>query len=44
MYKKYLILLMIIFGFIAQISSADSVEFKSSSKGKDGGQLILTGI
>jgi dienelactone hydrolase len=35
---------MIIFGFIAQISFADSVEFKSSSKGKDGTQLILTGI
>lgn len=44
MYKKYLIIFMIIFGFIAQISFADSVEFKSSSKGKDGKQLILTGI
>jgi len=36
MYKKYLNLTMLIFGFIAQISSADSDEFKSSSKGEDG--------
>jgi dienelactone hydrolase len=44
MYKKYLIIIMLLFGFIVQISFADSVKFKSNSKGKDEMPLMLTGI
>ncbi|CAB1064212.1 hypothetical protein D1BOALGB6SA_9003 [Olavius sp. associated proteobacterium Delta 1] len=44
MYKKYLIIFVLIFGFIVQASLADSVKFKSTSKGSDGRPLMLTGI
>ena len=44
MYKKHLILTLLIFGFITQISFAESVKFKSTSKGKDGKPVSLTGI
>jgi dienelactone hydrolase len=44
MYKKYLIITILLFGFIVQISFAESVKFKSTSNGKDGEPVSLTGI
>lgn len=44
MYRKYLIVIMLLFRFIVQISFADSVKFKSTSKGKDDKPVMLTGI
>ena len=44
MYKKFLILVVLLLGFIVQISYADSVSFKSTSKDKDGNPIMLAGI
>ena len=42
--KKCLILTLLILGFTFQISIAENIEFKSTSKGKDGNPLLLTGV
>ena len=44
MFKKYLILTLLILGFISRIGFAENIIFKSSTKDKDGKQLILNGI
>jgi dienelactone hydrolase len=44
MFQKYLILILLILGFTFQISFAENIKFKSTSKGKDGNLLLLTGI
>ena len=44
MVKKSLMLTLLILGFTFQISLAENIEFKSSSDGKDGKALILTGV
>ena len=44
MFKKCLILIFLLPIFFAQGSSAESVNFKSTSKGKDGQPIILAGI
>ena len=42
--KKCLILIFIILGLTFQISFAENIKFKSTSKGKDGNPLLLTGV
>ena len=44
MHKKYFILALLIMGFTFQISFAENIKFKSTSKDKDGNPLILTGV
>ena len=44
MNKKHLILTLLLFVFISQISFAENVKFKSTSKDNDGKPLFLTGI
>lgn len=44
MFNKHLILTLLILGFTFQIGFAENIKFQSSSKGKDGKQLTLTGI
>jgi dienelactone hydrolase len=44
MFKKYLILTLLILGFTFQISFAESIKFKSTQKGIDGNPLLLTGV
>ena len=44
MFQKYLILILLILGFTFQISFAGNIKFKSTSKGKDGNPLLLTGV
>jgi dienelactone hydrolase len=44
MFKKCLILILMILGFSFQISLAEIIEFKSTSKNKDGSPLVLKGV
>ena len=44
MLKKCLILIVLILGFTFQITFAENIEFKSTSKGGDGNPILLTGV
>lgn len=44
MFKKCLILILLILGFTFQISFAENIKFKSTGKSEDGTPLMLTGI
>ncbi len=44
MFKKCLFLILLILGLTFQISFAENIKLKSTSKGKDGNSLLLTGV